>query len=66
MWYYINHLGGGLYSSVGRLSLDDLYCEQCNDYDEELGCFETEEEAIKAYDKYFSCDDEELEEDNVN
>ena len=69
MWYYISHLGGGLFSSRRKLSLDDRYCEQCGDYDEELGRFATKEEAEEAYREYYRkyMDwDDDLEEEDVN
>lgn len=65
MWYYISHLGGGLFSSHRRLKTSELYCDQCGDYDEELGWFATEEEAEEAYRKYMDWD-EDLEEEDVN
>ena len=58
MYWYISHLGGGLFSSTYRIKDDDLYCEQCGDYDEYLGKFDTEEEAQAAYDKYWGYDDD--------
>ncbi len=61
MYWYASHLGYGLYSSQHELDLDDLYCDQCGDYDEYIGEFETEEEAEAAYRKMWGWDDEEEE-----
>ena len=40
MWAYESHLGG-LYFEDERLSTRDLYCDQCDDSDEELGNFDS-------------------------
>lgn len=40
MWAYESHLGG-LYFRDERLSARDLYCSQCDDFDWELGNFES-------------------------
>ena len=56
-YWYASHLGG-IYSSSYKLKFDDLFCEQCGDYDEFLGKFDTEEEANKAYCKYMGFDEE--------
>ena len=56
MYWYASHLGG-IYSSVCEISDDDLYCEQCGDYDEYLGQFETEEEAYEEYRRYMGFED---------
>ena len=42
MWAYESHLGG-LYFEDERVSTRDLYCDQCDDFDEELGNFEAVE-----------------------
>ena len=52
LWYYISHLSGRLFTSKRKLSLQDLYCDECGDYDIELGQFENDEEAKKAHKKY--------------
>ena len=45
MYIYENHLGG-FYSSDESLDYEDLYCEQCNDNDQELGFANTVKEAL--------------------
>ena len=40
MWAYESHLGG-LYFEDERVSTGDLYCDQCDDSDEELGEFDS-------------------------
>ena len=40
MWAYESHLGG-LYFEDERVSTRDLYCSQCDDFDEELGEFDS-------------------------
>lgn len=40
MWAYESHLGG-LYFKDERMSTRDLYCNQCDDFDWELGNFES-------------------------
>ena len=52
MYYYINHLGG-IYGCEDYRDDDDLYCEECGDSDVYLGEFDTEEEALDAYDDYY-------------
>ena len=61
MYWYISHLGG-LYCTESEVDIEDLYCEECGDWDEYLGYFETEEEAEKAYSEYFMFDDEDEDE----
>lgn len=39
-WVYESHLGS-LYVSNWQISIDSLYCDECGDYDQEIGCFET-------------------------
>lgn len=56
MYYYIDHLYGTLFSSKKELTLKDLYCDECGDYDTELGYFESEEEAMEAYAEYLGFD----------
>lgn len=62
MYWYISHMGG-IFPSDYELDLNDLYCEQCGDYDEFLGEFETEEEAEFAYYRWMNGDEEEEEND---
>ena len=52
LWYYISHLSGRLFTNKRKLSSQDLYCDECGDYDIELGQFENDEEAKKAHIKY--------------
>lgn len=56
LYWYASHLGG-IYSSSHKLKDDDLYCDQCGDYDEYLGRFETEEEAYAEYRRYMGFED---------
>lgn len=56
MYWYASHLGG-IYSSDYEISDEDLYCDQCGDYDEYLGQFETEEEAYEEYRRYMGFED---------
>lgn len=44
MYIYECHLGG-LYTSDIELDFDELYCEQCGDYDWLVGYAATKEEA---------------------
>jgi len=59
MYYYVDHLYSTLYASSENLSYDELYCEECGDYDTYLGYFESEDEAREAYDSYLGNDEEE-------
>lgn len=55
LWIYESHLGG-LYTSDYPLN-DSLYCEQCGDWDREIGLARNRTEArkmIKAYDPYYT------------
>ena len=51
-YYYISHLGGNLFSTTHKLSFEEIYCEQCGDYDDYLGAYYSEEEAEEAFKKY--------------
>lgn len=44
MYIYKSHLGS-LYTSDSELSLDEVYCEQCGDYDWLIGYAATRSEA---------------------
>lgn len=46
-YIYESHLGG-LYATEAMLDFDFLYCDQCGDYDRELGYFESRTKARKA------------------
>lgn len=48
VYVYESHLGG-LYTSDDYISSDELYCEQCDDSDYEIGSFDTFEEFIRYY-----------------
>lgn len=48
VWVYESHLGG-LFTIPSKLSVDECYCEQCGDYDWEIGCFETMADFVAAY-----------------
>lgn len=48
MWVYEGHLGG-LYCTDEQVPDDYLYCEQCGDYDWEIGHFNTFAEFVAAY-----------------
>lgn len=56
LWIYDSHLGG-LYTSDYPLSDDSLYCEQCGDWDSEIGFARNRTEArkmIKADNPYYT------------
>lgn len=57
MWAYESHLGG-LYFEDERLSTRDLYCDQCDDSDEELGNFESAVKFIEYYAPRISANDD--------
>lgn len=40
MYFYWNHMGGGVYYSEEEIDDDDLYCETCGDSDSPLGNFD--------------------------
>lgn len=48
MWAYESHLGG-LYFEDERLSTRDLYCSQCDDFDWELGNFESAVKFLECF-----------------
>ena len=55
MWAYESHLGG-LYFEDERVSTRDLYCDQCDDSDEELGDFDSAVKFIEYYAPRISVD----------
>lgn len=55
MWAYESHLGG-LYFRGERLSARDLYCYQCDDFDWELGNFESAVKFLECYAPMISAD----------
>lgn len=48
VWVYESHLGG-LFATSNQLTVDECYCEQCGDYDWEVGCFESMADFIAVY-----------------
>ena len=48
VYVYESHLGG-LYTSDDYIPFDELYCEQCEDSDYEIGEFDTFEDFLKSY-----------------
>ncbi|MFA7157649.1 MAG: hypothetical protein WC123_08205 [Bacilli bacterium] len=46
MYIYESHLGG-LFTTKEKLSFEDLYCEQCGDWDQLLGRANTKDEFSK-------------------
>ena len=55
MWAYESHLGG-LYFTGKRVVAVNLYCDQCDDSDEELGNFESAVKFIEYYAPRISAD----------
>ena len=45
MFVYENHLGG-LYCTDYEQDWDDLYCEQCGDSDDYIGCFDSAKDVL--------------------
>ena len=45
MYIYSNHLNGNLYASEEKLSFEELYCDNCGDYDEFIGFVNNRNEA---------------------
>lgn len=48
MWAYESHLGG-LYFKDERMSTRDLYCNQCDDFDWELGEFDSAVKFLECF-----------------
>lgn len=46
-YVYENHLNGGFYTSDEELSVEELYCEQCEDHDLPIGYFDNAEDLRK-------------------
>ena len=59
MWAYESHLGG-LYFEDERVSTRDLYCDQCDDSDEELGNFESAVKFLEHLAPMISADDDDF------
>lgn len=59
MWAYESHLGG-LYFEDKRLSARDLYCSQCDDFDWELGNFESAVKFLERLAPMISADDDDF------
>ena len=55
MWAYESHLGG-IYFENKRKSPNDLYCGQCDDFDWELGNFESAVKFLECYAPMISAD----------
>ena len=55
MWAYESHLGG-IYFENKRKSPNDLYCGQCDDFDWELGEFDSAVKFIEYYAPRISAD----------
>ena len=59
MWAYESHLGG-LYFRDERVSTRDLYCYQCDDFDWELGNFESAVKFLERLAPMISADDDDF------
>lgn len=57
MWAYESHLGG-LYFKDERLSTRDLYCNQCDDFDWELGEFDSAVKFLECFAPRISANDD--------
>ena len=57
MWAYESQLGG-IYFENKRKSPNDLYCDQCDDSDEELGNFESAVKFLEYYAPRISANDD--------
>ena len=55
MWAYESHLGG-IYFENKRKSPNDLYCGQCDDFDWELGEFDSAVKFLEYYAPRISAD----------
>ena len=59
MWAYESHLGG-IYFESKRKSPNDLYCSQCDDFDWELGNFESAVKFLERLAPMISADDDDF------
>lgn len=59
MWAYESHLGG-IYFESKRKSPNDLYCSQCDDFDWELGNFESAVKFLECLAPRISADDDDF------
>lgn len=59
MWAYESHLGG-IYFENKRKSPNDLYCGQCDDFDWELGNFESAVKFLECYAPRISVNDDDF------
>lgn len=59
MWAYESHLGG-IYFENKRKSPNDLYCDQCDDSDEELGEFDSAVKFLERLAPMISADDDDF------
>lgn len=59
MWAYESHLGG-IYFESKRKSPNDLYCSQCDDFDWELGNFESAVKFLECYAPRISASDDDF------
>ena len=59
MWAYESHLGG-IYFENKRKSPNDLYCGQCDDFDWELGEFESAVKFLERLAPMISADDDDF------
>ena len=57
MWAYESHLGG-LYFTGKRVVTVNLYCDQCDDSDEELGNFDSAVKFLECFAPRISANDD--------
>lgn len=56
VYVYEGHLGA-LYTSDRPIPVDDLYCDQCGDYDWEIGGFPSFAKFLAYYADHIDCND---------
>lgn len=56
MWIYEGHLGS-LFASERPLTVEECYCEQCGDYDWEVGYFDSFAKFLAYYADEIDCED---------